>query len=424
MTTGGSRSKPNIGRQRPQRHQPNAEAGPSHGKQDELPSAIVRGVEKLSGTAAPFNDLGSWISDPYEKKIYTFNGERPGKQDIPTSDFYSLDITTRHWTDLTNGLAFKTIGSPFSPFTRRELRQLPLLSYPSCTLFRHHDTSFLLIFGGSRLNNETDEAMSDLIVVNLSLFEWWYQPIGGGNVKGRIKPAIAVIGTQFFIFGGYENFEGDGSPITSYSVANLLNDGTWKWDAARMDLEYPREVPAGMIFSEAIPVYDGLKLFLTPGRTTGDEKLSFTESNMFFYHTQRKTFRAVVVDADKPDVFPTEILWHWTSKPPSIPATTPPMNTHSSAQQNNILICAWVPWGNSDAVPELWRLSPSPEEHIVKLGLGRMVYNLNHDFQGVVMLGEQLFLLGYVADETKKVVYKNAKWNIIFEVPYRQLPGW
>jgi len=167
--------------------------------------------------------------------------------------------------DLQESLTFRSPQSPFSRCDcKREIKELPRLTLPDCTLLRVHDTSFMLIFGGYDVDIE--ETSSKLIVVNLRHLEWWYQGIEGGPVAGRINPTIAMVDRKLYIFGGYRNFEGDGAPHASYSIAELSDGGTWRWEAR--DVPYPQHVPKGSIFGKAEPVYNGTKILLLPWRTT------------------------------------------------------------------------------------------------------------------------------------------------------------
>ncbi len=127
-----------------------------------------------------------------------------------------------------------------------------------------HDTSFILIFGGYDVDAE--ETCGELIVINLRHLEWWYQTIKGGPVAGRIDPTIVVVNQKLYIFGGYRHFEDNGAPHASYSIATLSDSDNWHWEAR--DIPYPQNVPVGTIFGKAVSVYKGMKILLTPWRTT------------------------------------------------------------------------------------------------------------------------------------------------------------
>lgn len=157
-----------------------------------------------------------------------------------------------------------------------------MLSLPTCELFRFHGTSLIVIFGGFDVH--TEKASNKLIMVDLKYLEWWYQPVEGGDVAGRIDPTMVVIDEKLYIFGGYSHFEkngdgngegnsegngnGNGSPHRSYSIAALSDDGVWHWDTR--DVPYSSDIPEGLAFGRATPIYGGKKILLTPWRTTNN----------------------------------------------------------------------------------------------------------------------------------------------------------
>jgi hypothetical protein len=152
---------------------------------------------------------------------------------------------------------------------QRDIKELPELSLPGCTLFRLHGTSFLLVFGGYYVDEEIPS--SDLIVINLRFLEWWFADVQGGPVTARIDPTIVAIDQRLYVFGGYRNFTDSGDPHSSYSIAALSEDGsTWNWDV--IDASYSSDVPEGTIFGGATPVYKNYeKILLTPWRTTNSD---------------------------------------------------------------------------------------------------------------------------------------------------------
>ena len=94
---------------------------------------------------------------------------------------------------------------------------------------------------------------SDLFVINLSCLQWWKQPILGGAALGRIDPDIVMIGSLLFIFGGYQTFEGDGGPLSSYSVARITDEGNWEWD--QPVVPYPADLNPS-VFGHARPIFN------------------------------------------------------------------------------------------------------------------------------------------------------------------------
>lgn len=255
-------------------------------------SRMNQKVKHFAGKCPPFNDHPRWICDPYEKKVYMYGGERPGKPYVPTSDLFCCDMMDKRmkWKDLKVRLLsydlwtisrfvnFLSIvqkslkfRNPMSPFSQEELQRkqkpLPVLGLSACTLFRWHETSMLLLFGG--YDNDAEEASSQIIVVDVTHSEWWFLTIEGEPVEGRIDPAIVAIDHKLFVFGGYRRYGRDPQPHRSYSIASLSDTGKWTWEAR--DVAYTNIIPQGHIFGAAVPMYNNTKILLTIGRTTGDE---------------------------------------------------------------------------------------------------------------------------------------------------------
>jgi len=159
---------------------------------------------------------------------------------------------------------------PFSSDScQRNYKRIPELILPGHALFRIHETSFLLLFGG--YDADAEEASSRLIVIDLRHLEWWYQPVEGGIASGRVNPTMVAIDQtrKLFIFGGYRNFEGNGEPHSSYSIASLSDNGrAWSWEL--VDAPYPNNIPPGTILGRATAIYKGIKILLTPWRTTNN----------------------------------------------------------------------------------------------------------------------------------------------------------
>jgi len=123
------------------------------------------------------------------------------------------------------------------------------------------NSNFIFIFGGYDIDKE--KASSKIIVVDLDHLEWWYLRLEGGDVEARIAPAIVAVDTKLYIFGGYDD-DYSRRLVNSYSVAEFLQDQRWHWTIR--DQPYSNIVPQGHSFGKAIPVYNGAKLLLTPGR--------------------------------------------------------------------------------------------------------------------------------------------------------------
>jgi hypothetical protein len=178
-----------------------------------------------------------------------------------------------------DSLKFRDVEHPFSSEScQRKCRRIPELTLPGHALFRLHETSFLLLFGG--YDADSEQTSSKLIVVDLRHLEWWYQPVEGGIAAGRIDPTMVAVNRELYIFGGYRNFDGNGGPHNSYSIASLSDDGkAWSWEVR--DVPYPENVPPGTILGRAATVYEGTKILLATWRTTNDNV-----SLIFFFFFQ------------------------------------------------------------------------------------------------------------------------------------------
>jgi len=274
-----------------------------------------------------------------------------------------------------------------------------------------------------------------------------------------------------YIFGGYKQLDDeDPQPCNSYSVAEFLDDERWHWTVR--DQPYSNIVPEGHLFGKAIPVYNGAKILLTPGRVSSNvrglklltqhhlmhiQHIQFKEDNLFYYHVAKRKFQLVDLTGD----FPTDVLWYsiheYRATPPALPTTsissrspvvprarprkTPSKqqstsNTLSTSQATasafvsspSLIICAWIPvpeTSHGDAAPELWHLFLTPDERIDRLNIAQQVLELNYDFQGFIYVDEKMRLMGYddgrmdtwEDDESEVEVDPNAKWNIFLDVP-------
>ncbi|KAJ3515851.1 hypothetical protein NLJ89_g1494 [Agrocybe chaxingu] len=409
-------------------------------------------VQHMEGSCPPYNDHGRFIHDPYNNRVYMVGGDRPGESEA-SQDLYCCDLGTMKWKNMTDSLTFR---NPYQPFceeeAKRATRPIPRLGRFGCALIRLHDISFIFIFGG--FNEDQNEASSRTVVINLECNEWFYLQFQGGSVIGRIRPAVVAINAKVFVFGGYTRFdETDPGPHNSYSVAEYFPDEhVWRWVV--QDAAYSNLIPRNQAFEQAIPVYSGTKILLTPGRFADGKHIQFSDRNLFFFHVAQNRFQTVDVTGD----FPRDVLWYTCfpndepiflpsaiPKPPDrrprgrprkekiqVPASAPltltsnsPLST-SSTSAPCITICGWVPWGKEEAAPELWHLFLTPTERIDCLNISKKVYDLDHDFQGVIMAGGKMMLLGYDPPEDVKMedagdedrIDVNAVWNIYIEIPF------
>lgn len=126
---------------------------------------------------------------------------------------------------------------------------------------RVNNTSIILIFGGYSVDEE--KAVSTMIAVDVDHLEWWYVTVEGGQVAARISPVVVAVEQKIYIFSGFKEFsEEECHPFQSYSIASYSSSRRWQWEA--------RDIPyTGLdhqIFGAGMPVYDGKKILLTPGR--------------------------------------------------------------------------------------------------------------------------------------------------------------
>lgn len=172
---------------------------------------------------------------------------------------------------------------PDAPFSRQELhptkKPLPQLTLPGCCLVRIEGQSFIYLIGG--FDADLDKPSARVIVVDPDRLSWWYLKIEGDPVCPRIHPAVASIGDNIYVFGGYACFveeyeegqeqeEQDCKPYNSFSVLTYNpHNCSWHWKIRDRSYnvssgDYP--IPDNHPFGAAIPVYGGKKVLLFPGR--------------------------------------------------------------------------------------------------------------------------------------------------------------
>ncbi|KAF9554988.1 hypothetical protein CPC08DRAFT_148943 [Agrocybe pediades] len=401
-------------------------------------------AKSMKGECAPFNNCAQWIHDPFNMKMYMLGGTRPTDEaNIPTSDFFRYDTETMKWEDLTHSV---TYHNPFDPYScaalKREKVPLPAVGDPGCTLWRLQNTSFIFVFGGYDCNE--DQVSSNTIIINLERLEWWRQPIKGkGSPKARLCPAVVAIESRVYIFGGYGAYEGDPDACYSYSIAEWRpSEGPevcskWRWEV--QDVPYHGQMPCQAVVGQAISVFGGKKIFLTPGRlNASDERsLDFTTHNLFLFRPADRAFQRVELMGD----FPKSIgyyyafdfrknqqstttasrnLPHNLSSPPpkkrgrprKHPLPTPLAPAQSSGGSpapsnlvtSSVLVCAWVPdttsplYGTDDPdyTPELYHLNLDPScEEIKHVNIaGRIGSREDYSFEGFAFVGDRMHLLG------------------------------
>ena len=158
---------------------------------------------------------------------------------------------------------------PHDPFSEREnnveYQELPRLHFTGCTFLHLNGGNFVFLFGG--FDYAKDRATSDLIAIDVDNLSWWYVKIHGGPTNDRIHHAVVGIHNRLYIFGGKEQFNDEAPCFASYSIAEYsLDEGLWRWVVC--DHAYPSHIPALGFGGKVVPVYNGKKILLTPGRNS------------------------------------------------------------------------------------------------------------------------------------------------------------
>ena len=161
-------------------------------------------------------------------------------------------------------------------------RRLPALGDPGSTLLRLENRTLMFLFGG--YNGDEDHPSSDLIAIDIDRLIWWVVQVAGkvegGNIAARIDPAMTAIGNKIYIFAGITAYDDNPEHLNSYSVAEYdLESRSWRWELA--DIPYTDVVPPNHIFGDCIPVYDGKKILLTPGRRKATDVSDYVTSYKF-----------------------------------------------------------------------------------------------------------------------------------------------
>lgn len=130
--------------------------------------------------------------------------------------------------------------------------------------------------------------------------------------------------------------------------------------------------------------------------------------------------------------FPKEVLWYSIHRFPSSslhhprPLPLPSRKISGSKREHgsskeaqnlssppspSVILCAWVPRNSRYAIAELWRLSLSHSDEIRCLHKTQQIWDQNHDFQGCVVVNDQVILLG-----NKNPKIGEESWNIHLRV--------
>ncbi len=163
---------------------------------------------------------------------------------------------------------------------RDNFSPLPILNNASNTIFKTSTgRRFLLLFGGVDSRGLTS---SKLVSIDLDSMKWGYENVKGGRVLPRVSAAMVAIKNRLFIFGGRDEISAEATLRRSYSIAEY-NDNKWTWVAT--DVPYDSDdIHPAVYDAVVIPIYDGLKILLGPGRqrSGNTEARSSTPSSFVF----------------------------------------------------------------------------------------------------------------------------------------------
>ncbi|SJL10736.1 uncharacterized protein ARMOST_14130 [Armillaria ostoyae] len=374
------------------------------------------GLQKvpMMGDLPFFNDNSTIAVDDANGRIYMYGGQRQGCLDW-TSDFYVCSVADMSWQAWTLSMGF--------PFQKP--KPLPCLCRAASTFLRLNGCEYVFLFGG-RLDDDESQPSSKLIAIDVKAKMWAYVN-ASGNVHARIDATMAGIDNRLYIFGGrpsgnVQNY----SVLRSYSVAECVNSH-WTWIVE--DEPYTADVPNLGFGGRALPVYDGMKILLTPGRVQVDGDITMSEQNVMFFHTENRTFQSVSKTNGK---FPAGLQWYnsYAVKPSqrsSIPlpraAGLPPRDALAVAPSRpSIVIMGWInsPDDEEYLVPEVWQYFIPPKERVQCFHLHRKLWALDLDLQTFITVNGRHFLFG--VDGDNDIVYnRNAVYNVCVELDLQKL---
>lgn len=161
---------------------------------------------------------------------------------------------------------------------------IPRLTLPGCCLVKIGDRGFIFIIGG--FDADLYQPSARVIVVDPDNLSWWYLEVEGNPLRPRIHPAVASVGDSVYVFGGYARLEPkcDPLPHNSFSILALNQDNdSWRWKVrdrpyskpSHTNQLYINPIPQDHAFGAAIPLYNGKKILLLPGRHTEDDVCFF-----------------------------------------------------------------------------------------------------------------------------------------------------
>ncbi|KAF7366915.1 hypothetical protein MSAN_00950200 [Mycena sanguinolenta] len=404
-------------------------AGPSRSRP--LDESVNLVQIELKGDTPVFNDWNSTAVDHQQEKIYIYGGVRPGDEDnLPTNDFYCLDLKTSQWCNLTTSLKFRPRDYVFDPFckdeNKLERRELPALTEAACTIISVCGGTYFLLFGG----HDTDNPTSDLIAVDLKLLIWWVVEIQGTPLRARMSASMVAVDNRLFIFGGRDDFAGDAPVICTYSIAEYNPRTRWTWRVS--DAPLPPDLPPLGYLIQSVPVFNGKKILLTQGRTS-DEPINISRESTIFFHTDNHTFQDARTTVGN---FPKGIYWY---KLAALAASAVPLESPFKRPKgpprkyplpyvpadgaavptfpDSVVMVAWVRHrlNSEDLVPEAWQYLLPPSERIRCLELRGEFWRLNLDLEDMVAVGNRMILLGSRSD-AEMAVEKPRRWDVAVEI--------
>lgn len=99
--------------------------------------------------------------------------------------------------------------------------------------------------------------------MDVSRATWWTVDVHGPAIRPRVSTAIVGIGHKLFIFGGCSGEFWNSGITETYCIATYCEGIGWSWEAR--DVPYPKEVPPLGCAMDAIPIFGGQKILITPG---------------------------------------------------------------------------------------------------------------------------------------------------------------
>lgn len=127
-----------------------------------------------------------------------------------------------------------------------------------------------------------------------------------------------------------------------------------------------------------------------------EQPISFRSDKIFFYHIGNDNFQPATPNFVGD--FPQGVGWHCSFeylRPAGGSAVNGGSDTipYSTSISPSIIIGGWIKFQGA-LVPELWHLALSPEDCIQRLNLAQHIWDLDHNFQSLILAEGRLRLLG------------------------------